>query len=134
MIREGGTTRIIMPTPPSPRPKPPIENPHEKGVQTFARVFANAAAVEQIGLSKSVFPVGSILVREKLPGATDLSPELLSVMIKRDKGFDRKSHDWEFFVLDPKTRTIRQRESVGSCLKCHAQAKESDFVFKTYLR
>jgi hypothetical protein len=68
----------------------------------------------------AVYPPGSVL--QLIPG---------EAMVKQNKGFDAKSHDWEFFNLDVSkdgTR-IRQRgaagvaNSLGTCLGCHAQAQ-----------
>ena len=112
----------------------PQKNPHEKGNQTFARVFANDLALNEIYKSAPRFPAGSIIVREKLLNAEDTKPELVTVMVKREKGFSAKTGDWEYLVIDGAMDKINKRETVGSCSKCHAQAAPTDFVFKTYLK
>jgi hypothetical protein len=76
-----------------------------------------------------VYPPGSVI---------QLIPS--EAMVKRDKGFNAATHDWEFFVLDASkdgTR-IRQRgtidvaNSLGTCLGCHAQARAKwDLVCET---
>lgn len=89
---------------------------------------------------KPSFPVGTIIVREKI-NATMLflndndkrKPELLAVMVKREKGFNPQNKDWEFLVIDGAATKIQQREKTGSCQTCHAQQKADDFVFRTYL-
>ena len=120
-------------------PKDPIrfeekeqKNPHEKGFATFARIFANETALPQMNLGKPIFEPGSIIVREKLRKKTDETPELVTVMIKREKGFSPKSNDWEFFVVSGGGEKVVDREKAGSCSKCHTQAKENDFVFKNF--
>jgi hypothetical protein len=77
-----------------------------------------------------VYPVGSVL---------QLVPT--EVMVKRDKGFNAATHDWEFFELDvsPKGSTIRTRGFVevvnrfgGNCFTCHVRARpEWDLVCDT---
>ncbi|HEY0048878.1 MAG TPA: cytochrome P460 family protein [Pyrinomonadaceae bacterium] len=130
-----GTTRIIMPNDRMPAPKEKTQkNPHEKGNQTFARVFANEPASQEINNDEPHFAAGSIIVREKLLRETDTTPEIVTVMIKREKGFSPKTGDWEFFVLEGTLEKVEKRETVGSCAKCHAQAAKSDWVFKTYLK
>jgi hypothetical protein len=68
----------------------------------------------------AIYPAGSVI--QLIPG---------EAMVKRDKGFNAETHDWEFFALDASkdgTR-IRQRGTVdvanrlGTCLGCHAQAQ-----------
>lgn len=106
---------------------------HAGGV-TFTRVYANEAALGEISKDRPVFPVGSMIVREKLLKIEDTTPELVTVMLKREKGFSRKTSDWEFFVIDGGVSKVKQSEKTGSCSKCHAQAAETDMVFKTYLK
>jgi hypothetical protein len=77
-----------------------------------------------------VYPVGSVL---------QLVPT--EVMVKRDKGFNAATHDWEFFELDvsPSGSTIRTRGFVevvnrfgGNCFTCHIRARpEWDLVCDT---
>jgi hypothetical protein len=118
---------------PAPKEKP-SKNPHEKGNQTFARVFANEPATPEMNKDEPHFPAGSIIVREKLLQETAQTPEVVTVMIKREKGFSPKSGDWEFFVLEGTLEKVEKRETTGSCAKCHTQAEKTDWVFKTYLK
>jgi hypothetical protein len=77
-----------------------------------------------------VYPVGSML---------QLVPT--EVMVKREKGFNAATHDWEFFELDvsPNGSTIRKRGFVevvnrfgGNCFTCHIRARpEWDLVCDT---
>ncbi len=130
-----GTTNIIMPNERiSSEEDKPQKNPHEKGNQTFARVFANDLANAEIYKAAPKFQTGAIIVREKLLNAEDINPELVTVMVKREKGFSPKTGDWEYLVVEGDLAKIKQRETVGSCSKCHAQAENTDFVFKTYLK
>lgn len=130
-----GTTRITMPGAEMPPPREKTRtNPHEKGNQTFARVFANERALPEMTKDAPEFPAGSIIVREKLLRENDPTPEVVTVMIKREKGFSPKSGDWEFFVLEGALGKVEKRETAGSCAKCHTQAGKTDWVFKTYLK
>jgi len=77
-----------------------------------------------------VYPVGTVL---------QLVPT--EVMVKREKGFNAATHDWEFFELDvsPSGSTIRTRGFVevvnrfgGNCFTCHIRARpEWDLVCDT---
>ena len=91
-------------------------------------VYANSIAREAM-LTKTTFPQGSILVREKFAPPNAPSPELLAVMLKRAPGFNRAGGDWEFLTLDGAATKIRKRQKKGSCLQCHASQKDRDFVF-----
>ena len=73
------------------------------------------------------YPVGSVL--QLVPG---------EVMVKREKGFNAATRDWEFFELNvaPEGSTIRTRgiQDVnnrfgGNCFSCHVKARpEFDLV------
>jgi len=109
-------------------------NPHEKGVKTYARYYANELAQGEIYKDAPRFPEGSMIVREKLLNAGDTAPELVTVMVKREKGFSPKTGDWEYLVVEGGLSKIKKREKTGSCSQCHANAESTDFVFKTYLK
>ena len=80
--------------------------------------------------SGGVYPVGSVL---------QLVPT--EVMVKREKGYNVATRDWEFFELDvsPAGSTIRTRGFVsvvnrfgGNCFACHVRARpEFDLVCST---
>lgn len=110
------------------------ENPHEKGIKTFARYYANELAQAEIYKDAPQFPTGAMIVREKLLNENDATPELVALMIKREKGFSRKTGDWEYAVVAGDLNKTQKREKTGSCSKCHAAAAGTDFVFKTYLK
>jgi hypothetical protein len=76
-----------------------------------------------------VYPPGSVV--QTVPG---------EAMVKREKGYNAATKDWEFFVLDlsKEGTKIKKRgaEDVagagGNCLACHAQAKpEWDMICET---
>lgn len=76
-----------------------------------------------------VYPIGSVV--QIVPG---------EAMVKREKGFNAETKDWEFFILDPSKEgtKIKKRGAGdvvglgGNCLSCHAQAKpEWDMICET---
>jgi len=129
------TTRILMPGAiifsGRPAPAPQKEKPtHEDGGNSFGVVYANSLAREAVNAEPTVqFPRGSIIVREKLARADDAQPLLLTVMIKRARGFNPKANDWEFLAIDAAKNKILERQKKGGCLDCHASQKQRDFVY-----
>ncbi len=67
----------------------------------------DATLAAAISKTSAVYPAGSVI--QLAPG---------EAMVKRDKGFNTATHDWEFFELDvsrdgtPKTRIRRRRQSI----------------------
>jgi hypothetical protein len=93
----------------------------------------NDAARTSLSQSKPViYREGAVIVREKLETEAG-SPELLTAMIKRNKGFNPAANDWEFLVISGDATKIRKREKTGSCLSCHQSVSAKDFIFDSYL-
>jgi len=94
-------------------------------VDNLAGNLAGTVKTAQAGTGE--YPVGSVL---------QLVPN--EVMVKREKGFNAATHDWEFFDLNisPASSTIRVRgfQDVnnrfgGNCFSCHVKARaEFDLV------
>jgi hypothetical protein len=89
-------------------------------VDNLAGNLAGTVKVAQAGTG--TYPVGSVL---------QLVPN--EVMVKREKGFNAVTHDWEFIDLDtsPTASTIRVRgfQDVnnrfgGNCFTCHVKARQ----------
>ena len=72
-------------------------------------------------------------MREKLK-TEEGSPELLTAMIKRKKGFSPSTNDWEFLLLSGDATKIKKREKTGACQRCHASVSAKDFVFDSYFQ
>ena len=97
---------------------------------SFGVVYANELASKAYSASPlQPFPVGSILIREKLATATAQNPQVLTVMIKREKGFNPKGGDWSFLTVDGAATKVKSRKG-GECLECHQSARDRDFVFE----
>jgi hypothetical protein len=77
----------------------------------------------------AVYPPGSVI--QLIPG---------EAMVKRDKGFNTETHDWEFFDLDVskdgtkirKRGTVDMANQFGGCFACHVSAgAQWDLVCET---
>jgi hypothetical protein len=80
--------------------------------------------------SKTSYAVGSAIAREKLLTATSDTPEIVSAIIKREKGFNPAANDWEFLVIDGSMTKIKKRQKIGACQRCHSSEKNRNFVFQ----
>lgn len=120
-----------------------MDDAHPTSYISFGVVYVNTIARQAMMLEKEPrFPIGSIIVREKLASATATEPQLLSIMLKREKGFNPAGGDWEFVVAKPSEaqlqklepeRQLQKLERAVNCLSCHGQQQAADFVFRTYL-
>lgn len=101
---------------------------------TFGVVYANDPAKAELEKETPQFPVGSIIVREKNETAASETPLTVIAMVKREKGFNEKTGDWEFFVFNGADLKLTSRETEGSCAACHVWAEKTDWVFRDYLK
>lgn len=114
---------------PSPR-KSRTKDTNESDANSFGVVYVNDVGREAMQSERRAkFPVGSIIVRERLARIEDVQPQHLVVMIKRAAGFNPAGGDWEFLTVDGQVSKIRERQKKGSCLDCHSSQRDADFVF-----
>jgi hypothetical protein len=118
------------PTPPIPHP-PGVENPHaDKFITVYVNDLGKQAMME---MRNPDFPKGSVIVKEKLTNQSSAEPELLTVMIKRETGFNPETGDWEYMVTDGAGTTVQARGKLANCQACHSARPASDYIFRTYL-
>jgi hypothetical protein len=119
-----------------------LEIPSDKGSDQensphkdkYINVFVNAVGQNEFLNTKNPkFPIGTVIVKEKLKTPESILPELLTVMVKRKKGFNPKVGDWEFMTLDGKATKITSKGKLESCQACHLEYKKNDFVTRIYL-
>ncbi|HEX8338068.1 MAG TPA: cytochrome P460 family protein [Pyrinomonadaceae bacterium] len=107
------------------------QNPHR---DKFVTVYVNDAGRRAMLEEKSPrFPVGSLVVKEKLPARDAAEPELLTAMLKREAGYDPEGGDWEYLVLDGRGEELRARGRLETCRACHQTYPHTDFVARNYL-
>jgi hypothetical protein len=106
-------------------------SPHkDKFLVVYVNQTAQKAMMEEM---HPKFLQGSVIIKEKLTSENNPSPELLTAMIKREKGFNPAANDWEFFVLGGDAKSIQAQGKLDNCLACHAARRNDDFVFRNYL-
>jgi hypothetical protein len=107
------------------------QNPHRnKYITVYVNELGRKAMLEQ---KSPAFPEGSVIVKEKLPEKSSQTPELMTVMIKRGKGFNPTSGDWEYMVVDGPGTKVLSRGKLDNCQSCHIGRPGTDYVFRTYL-
>lgn len=101
-----------------------ITGPHA-GVAVH--IYANPSAADCIAANAAEFPVGSVIVKEKL-GRNKEVPDI-GGMVKRSKGYDPANGDWEFFFYTPGGEFTTGK--LASCIDCHNGGKR-DHVFSVW--
>jgi hypothetical protein len=115
----------------APMSAPVTQSPHQ---DKFVSVYVNEAGRSAMMLQLAPeFPTGSMIVKEKLSTGKSQTPELLTAMIKREKGYNPQSGDWEYLILDGAASHIVRRGKLADCASCHLAYEKTDYVSRIYL-
>ncbi len=99
----------------------------------YINVFVNSLGeTEMMTKKRPQFPKGTVIVKEKLATAESTSPELLTVMIKRKKGFNPENGNWEYMTVNGEATEVTAKGKLENCMACHAVEKSTDFVSRRY--
>jgi hypothetical protein len=106
-------------------------NPHaRKRISVYVNALGQQAMLTE---RNPKFPIGSVIVKEKVSPFKENAPELLTVMIKRERGFNPASGDWEYMVVDGTGTRTQARGKLENCQACHVPLKYTDYVSRSYM-
>ena len=107
------------------------KNPHN---DKYITVYVNDIGKDEMLTKKyPKFPVGTVIVKEKLATSESREAELLTVMIKRDKDYNPKVGDWEFLTFNGSGTETTARGKMENCHTCHLVEKSTDYISRRYL-
>ncbi len=121
-----------------------IPTPLEEAIESAAsepassrsvNVYMNAPAAGALAHRNEQYPVGSVVVKEKLSLSSDGTTRIDAVglhdgiggMVKRAPGYDPKHGDWEYFYGESLETLVSGK--ISNCVECHRLASKSDYVF-----
>lgn len=106
-------------------------NPHnDKYIVVYVNDIGKHALLRE---EKPTYPVGTIIVKEKRAKPDSPTPELCTVMQKREAGYSPQDGNWEYFVTDGTGTRLQDKANAINCKSCHAEQKSVDYVFRRYL-
>jgi hypothetical protein len=114
-------------------------NPHGG----FISVSVRGADAKTFADTATPLPAGTVVIKRKIPineaSAAPNMPDpnktdLYTVMIKREAGYNAESKDWEYAVVSGDGHTVIARGKLESCNECHRIRKETDFLYRKYLK
>jgi hypothetical protein len=111
-------------------PMQPVE-PHG---DFYCHVFVNEAGLETMRSGKGVYPVGTVIVKQKFTDKQGTQTELFTVLQKMEDGYDSENGDWEYSTVDHSAKNILSRGRIESCIDCHKAYEATDYVTREYLR
>jgi hypothetical protein len=105
----------------------------------FIRIYEEDLDSEEDDIFFKSYPVGTIILKESFLNGNSrpTTALLLSGMIKRDKGYDPKYGDWEYFQSNKSGEIIAHGNSKDklistTCIDCHSNIEDKDFIFATH--
>jgi hypothetical protein len=90
-------------------------------------IYVNQTTADFIATNGAVFPVGAVIVKEKI--GYDKKVSDIGGMIKRDKGYDPANGDWEYFFYTPGAKFSTGK--LANCIDCHNSGTR-DNVFNVW--
>ena len=108
------------------------DTPHK---DKYIRVYVNTVGEEAFLTTKNPkFPIGTIVVKEKLSEKQSQTPEFYTIMLKREAGYNPRGGDWQYLIMDSAKLKIEKPANLESCQSCHAAwAAKSDSISRAYL-
>jgi hypothetical protein len=105
--------------------------PAHGGRSGFREVYVNSAGKPvSDGAAGLPYPMGTIVVKETYKDAGGQKGALkdITVMVKREAGYDAINGDWEYLNVS-NTLKIKAQGPIKMCINCHASAMVDDYVF-----
>ncbi len=86
-------------------------------------------------MKRIIWCEGSVIVKEKIGTHFEgRKPLLYTLMKKREPGYNPTVGDWEFSVVSGNGTQLEAIGKLENCQSCHISKKDSDFVFRPYVK
>lgn len=95
----------------------------------FVDIYVNKKAEKAYKTRATVYPVGSIVYKPLYSDAKKSELAIVVIMQKMEKGYDSDHGDWWYGVYDETGTDGYHKGRIKSCIKCHEQAKHTDYMF-----
>ena len=105
-------------------------NPH---IDYYCHIYTNELALTPMKTGKGKYKPGSIIIKQKYSDKRATKTELFTIMRKMPNGYDDDNGNWEYSIVDAKGTTVLSRGRTDSCINCHMDYAESDYVTRLYM-
>jgi len=106
-------------------------------VEAYFRVFVTKSGERAMASNArpgEPFPEGTVILKQKLNVPSGGTVLLYTGMLKRERDYNPRCGDWEFFVIDGDGTRVTARGKLNKCTGCHSQYSAYDYVTKSYPR
>ena len=108
-----------------------VLGPAHERAKGFREIYVNEAGkAVAYGEAEYPYPEGSVILKESFTEKDGGKGKLASitVMIKREEGYDRDNGNWEYVNANGDFKISRQGK-IGMCIGCHSVMSGKDFTF-----
>ncbi len=95
-------------------------------------IYASQNAADVVKTGQGTYPEGSVVLKRKYSDASGSTTELYTGMLKREKGYNPASGDWEYYVLSGDGKSVQRQGKLTECMACHATYSSSDYITRDY--
>lgn len=113
---------------------PSDDLPHSPHDNHYIHVYISTNAVKSARMVPRSYPVGTVVLKEKMTASKSKQPELYTGMLKREKGYNPNAGDWEFFTVSGDAKRITARGKIDSCIDCHKNYQKTDYLTEIWKR
>ena len=106
-----------------------LGNAHE-GASGLREIYVNSVGAAMFAANeRGPYPVGTIVLKESFKSDSGAKGSLtgITVMVKREAGYDSENGDWEYLNVNSKMK-IKAQGKMSMCISCHS-ASEDDYLF-----
>lgn len=97
--------------------------------RSFVDVFVEPSAVEDYRAATGPYPPGTQIAKVQYTDEGGSVILAVTAMAKMEPGYDEDHGDWFYGVYDEPGTTPRETGKIDSCIGCHVQAEDRDYVF-----
>lgn len=115
----------------APAGRMPRHTPHK---DYYCHVYVNELALKPMNSGEGIYPVGSLIIKQKYSDQRGINTELFTVMRKMGDGYDTENNNWEYSIVDASATTVMSRGRTDSCINCHTDYAGTDFVTRLYMQ
>lgn len=97
----------------------------------FVKVYVNDIGADALfNEPDPIYPVGTVIVKQKSSGLDVEFADNLGIMIKREAGFNPTGGDWEYIYWESGESFQSTNSDLSHCQECHVTEAEDDSVFR----
>ncbi len=115
-----------------PTAKEKEDAPHAPHRDAYYHVYVSRAGQKAMESRIDKFPRGTMVVKQKFSDPEGKSPELFTLMQKREPGYDPEHGDWEYAIVNRTATQVLARGRLESCIDCHKAYARTDYVTRAY--